>query len=279
MLTKTQINQIFKENKVDLGNNLGQNFLVSEYMMKKILKNCKLSQEDIVLEVGAGMGNLTEHLVKRCRRVIAVEKDKRLTKILKQRISNERLEVIDKDILELEFGDLNIDRKIKVVGNLPYYISSDLLIYFVKNRDYIRSLYCSLQKEYVDRLLAEPGSKDYGRITLLINYHTEIMKLFDISSKYFYPSPEVDSSFISIYFRTNPSVEVENEEFFFKLIKVGFGNRRKQFVNCLDNWNEIKCSKNELKSILKKLDINPNVRAEKLSINEFASLADRKSVV
>lgn len=274
MISKSEIAKILAENNIELWENLGQNFLVSEYMMKKILNSCKLSKKDIVLEIGAGMGNLTEHLVRRCKKVIAVEKDRRLTKILKQRVDDERLEVITEDIRGLKMANLDIDRKIKVVGNLPYCISSDLLNYLIENKDYIRSLYCSLQKEYADRLLAEPGSKEYGRITILMSYYTEIARLFEIPSKYFYPSPEVDSSFLHIYFRSKPSVEVKEEDFFFKLIKVGFQNRRKQFINCLDNWHEMKFTKGELRSIIKELDINPNIRAEKLSIEDFASYSN-----
>ncbi len=274
MLALQNLNKIFKENHFKPNKKLGQNFLVSSYTIDKIIASCNLTPSDIVLEIGAGAGNLTEHLVEKCKKVIAVEKDKNLIAIMKDRLSCGNLEIINDNILKFKIKDIAADRKIKVIGNLPYYISSDIIKYILENRDYISSFYCSLQKEFAERIIEKPGSKKYGRLTIFVNYYANSSILFDIPSAYFYPPPNVDSCFMKIYMRSKPLVKVQNEKFFFSLIKAGFSKRRKKLVNCLYSLPEIKIPKEELSQILEKCDINPDVRAEDLSIEEFACLAE-----
>jgi len=265
---------MYKKENINFKKSLGQHFLISEKVTRRIIQECNLKKKEIVLEIGAGIGNLTKYLLDKCDKVIAVEKDRNLIKILKDKVKSSNLEIICEDILNLNIRNFAKERKIKVIGNLPYYISSDILKHLIEYRKNISYFYGSLQKEFANRLVAKPNSKDYSRLTLLINYYTVPEILFNIKSSCFFPAPAITSSFIKLTFHSKPCVEVVNEKLFFEVIKRGFSTRRKKLVNCLISLPGLKISKKNLYLIFEQLNITSNTRAENLDINNFARLSN-----
>ena len=214
MLTKKNICSILESEKIKIKKKLGQNFLISEKILQNIASTCKIKKNDVVLEIGAGMGNLTEYLASLAEQVIAVEKDPELYKILKNRMSlYPNVKVFCCDILNFKIPQTPA-KKIKVVGNLPYYVSSDIIQYLISNRSNVSNAYCTLQKEFADRLLSPPGSKAYGRLSVFADYFSVTECLFKIKKENFFPVPKVDSLFIVIKLRDLPKIKVKNENFF-----------------------------------------------------------------
>jgi len=272
MLSPSKISKILNVKDITLKKSFGQHFIISKPVIEKIIDSCNLEKNDTVLEIGPGAGNLTEYLLKKVSCVIAVEKDISLIDVLKKRFRENNLIIYPGDILKLDIKSLTQNRKVKVIGNLPYYISSSILEYIFKNKEYVSSLYCSLQREFAERLVAKPSSRQYSRLTLFTNYHARASILFQIKAGSFYPAPKVTSSFLRLDMRTHPPIKVSNEEFFFKLIKGSFSSRRKKLINCLTAYCKI--PKEDLCKIFKQIDIDPNDRAEDIDIKRFAALSN-----
>lgn len=270
---------ILKKYNIKANKKLGQNFLISDEIIDKIIDASKIEKKDLVIEIGPGLGTLTSKLLENAEKVIAIELDTNMIKILKDRFNlYDNFILLNEDVLQADLKDLisknsNKDVKVKVVANLPYYITTPIIMKLLEERLDIESITVMVQKEVADRITALPGDKLSGAITYSISYYAETKKIAFVNKECFIPAPEVDSEVIQLQIRTKPQVEVENEELFFKVIKASFMQRRKTLINGLINSGIIK-EKNDIKNIFKKLDLNPEIRGEKLTIEQFAKLSN-----
>jgi len=246
---------------------LGQNFLTDDNIKRKIIQACQLSKTDFVLEIGPGLGALTKEISKRVKSVIAVEKDTRLCGHLTNLLDEyKNLILINEDILKFKITKNNT----KVLGNIPYNISSPIIEHLINQKDKISSIYISLQKELAKRIIAKPGGKDCGSFSLFVQYHTKPEIKFIIKRDCFKPQPNVDSAFIELKIRKTPAVKVRNEELFFRIIRTTFNQRRKMISNTLKDF----ASANKISSLSKKTGIVTSIRPEKLGLEDFAKITD-----
>lgn len=257
---------------------LGQNFIVDPSFTEMIVKRAGILPEDIILEIGAGLGALTIPLARRAKKVFAVEKDRQIipilnTEILVSGLTN--ISIIEKDILSVEIKALveNMGGKIVVMGNLPYNISSQILVQLIRSREGISRAVLMFQKELAQRITAEAGCKDYGRLTVMLRYCSDIKKLADAKASLFFPKPKVDSQIIELKFKKEIDHKAADESFLFKVIKAGFGNRRKTLKNALAA-SELNIDPNTAKGVLEKSGIDPIRRAETLTVEEFVKLSN-----
>ena len=295
---------ILEENGIFLKKNLGQNFLINQNIIDRIIEVSNISENDIVLEIGPGIGALTKTLVKHAKHVIAVEIDKRFINVLNNTLKSfNNFTLINEDILKIDIDQLildiinklkeeelkedkdktnrkNINKKynIKVVANLPYYISTPILINLIKSEK-IEKIYIMLQKELAERFSSKTGTRDSSSITYYISYYTEVKKEINISRNNFKPVPKVDSQVISFKKRKYEK-EVKDEELLFKLIKIGFMQRRKTYLNNfksyskLQNKDEFKISVDDINKIFIKLGIDLNVRAEQITLDQYIDIVN-----
>jgi 16S rRNA (adenine1518-N6/adenine1519-N6)-dimethyltransferase len=252
---------------------LGQNFLIDKNIQKKIVRACDLSKDDIVLEIGAGRGDLTLHLAKVAKKVYALEIDPRLYPLLGMGLmAYDNCQVICADILKFDihkFVEENkIKQKIKVIGNIPYYISSPIIQHLITYRNDISAAFLTVQKEFAQRAKAIPGSKVYGSFSCFVQYYCQCKMLFEIRRNCFLPVPNVDSGFLSFEFRRKPLFLVQDEEKFFKLIRTAFNQRRKTLRNSLSGL----VAEEKLDDFFQKFGVDKNIRPESLSLEQFAGL-------
>ena len=260
--------------------NLGQNFLIDENVINTSIEKSNINEEDLVIEIGPGLGTLTKFLLEKAGRVICVELDKRMINILEERFFlYKNFEVINNDILKVDLNKIIDENKQKynlkngkIVANLPYYITTPIIMKLLENKINIESITVMIQKEVAERLSEIPGGKNTGAITYTVYYYGETEKLLEVPKTAFIPEPSVTSEVIKINIRKEPPVKVEDEKSFFNLIKIAFLQRRKTLLNSLTN-NGIS-NKEELTSILKSLDIDERIRSEKLTIEDFANISN-----
>jgi len=255
----------------------GQNFLIDEDVVNSIVKEAGVTKDDLVIEIGPGLGTLTYVLLENAGKVISVELDKNMIQILHDRFAlYNNFELINDDILKINMEELISNNRnfknIKIVANLPYYITTPIIMKLLESKYDLESITVMVQKEVALRLTDTPGGDETGAITYSINYYTSPELVLDVPKESFMPVPKVDSSVIKLTLLKEPPVKVENEKFFFKVIKCAFLQKRKTLVNSLSN-NGIG-SKEEIESILEKLNIDTKIRAEKLSLEDFASLSN-----
>jgi len=269
MLKLSEVKSILREYDIRPSKRFGQNFLIDQNIKNKIIESIKLDREDIVLEIGPGLGALTQDLCRKVKKVIAVEKDKRLYDFIKKNIFLDNLESINKDFLDYEFK--NITSKLIVVGNLPYSISSPILNHIINNRGHIKSIYITVQTEFGERLAALPGSKDFSSLSCYAQFYGDPKILFKIPRGVFLPAPEVDSSFLKISFEKQIDGSVD-QEMLFKIIRSSFEKRRKTILNSLASSGIFKSKKDTL-IYLTKAHISPDRRPETISLEEFIAFA------
>ena len=268
MLRSNELKSILREYDIRPSKRLGQNFLIDQNIKNKIMHSIALEKDDIVLEIGPGLGALTEDLVKKAKEVIAVEKDKRLYDYLS---NSKGLNLINDDILNYEFKEFS--KKVVVVGNLPYSISSPILNKLINNRGCLKALYATVQMEFGERLAAAPGTKDYGSLSCYAQFYTDVKTLFKIPRGAFFPVPEVDSCFLKIDFEKHIDESID-QELLFKLIRSSFEKRRKTILNSLASSGIFK-SKEEAGAYLSKARISPDRRPETISLQEFVFLSSQ----
>ena len=265
-------NNIIKNNVIPK-RNLGQNFLINENIISKICEKSNITKEDTVLEIGPGLGFLTRKLIKHAKKVIAIEKDKNLALFLSKEFSEfDNIEIINKDILEYDFRCIGTSN-IKVVANLPYYITTPIIINLIENITAIKSITIMVQKEVGNRLLAINNSKEIGAITYFVNYYCNVNKILDVKSTSFYPRPKVDSVVVRLDKRDNVLVNTKNKDYMFKIIRSAFNMRRKTLVNALTH-GDLHVNKDKLLSILKENGIDSNIRGEKLKLEDYSLISD-----
>lgn len=270
---------ILKKYNIKANKRLGQNFLVDDNIINNIVESANLNKNSLVIEIGPGLGTLTAKLLEKAGKVIAVELDERMIKILNDRFNlYDNFTLINDDILKVDLkciidNNLKEYSEVKIVANLPYYITTPIIMKLLEERLNINSIIVMIQKEVADRITAVPGDKLSGAITYSVNYYAEAEQVEFVSKNSFIPAPEVDSEVIKLKIRKEPEVLVEDERLFFKLIKASFMQRRKTLKNGLINSGLIQ-DKNSIDKILIELNIDPEIRGEKLNIEQFAKLSN-----
>ena len=257
----------------------GQNFLINEDILDNIVDISDVSSEDDVIEIGPGIGALTAKLAKRAHKVLAVEIDHELISVLSQTLANyTNISILESDILKVDFDEvikrfgLNNDH-IKIVANLPYYITTPILLFLLKQKEvHFESITVMVQKEVAERMTSAPGNKDYGSLTLLIQYYMNAELVLKVDKTYFMPQPKVDSAVVNLTKKSN-FVRFNNERSLFKVIRECFNHRRKNLLNNLVNLTGKK-NKTVLLQIFDEMNIDKNIRAEKLTLKQFMILTD-----
>ena len=259
---------------------LGQNFLINEEAVENIVESSNINDEDLVIEIGPGLGTLTSRLLEKAGKVIAVELDSRMIEILEDRFKlYSNFELINDDILKVDLRDIikrnviNKIKQVKIVANLPYYITTPIIMKLLEENLDIYSITVMIQKEVADRLVAIPGNKNAGAITYSVYYYAEAKKVMDVYKDSFMPEPNVNSEVIQLKIRKNSPVQEKDKKLLFKIIKYAFMQRRKTLVNALENSGIFK-NKEEIINILKKLSINEKVRGEALSLEQFSQISN-----
>ena len=257
---------------------LGQHFLTDQTTAEMIVNRSGILPEDVVLEIGAGLGALTIPVARIAGEVFAVEKDRKIIDILKTEILASNLSnvvIMEKNILKIDIKSLaeNIGQKIVVMGNLPYNISSQILVQLIESRKALSKAVIMLQKELAQRITAQPGCKDYGRLTVMHGYCSDIKKVADVKAPLFFPKPKIDSEVLEIKFKKRLEYSTNDEAFFFRVIKAAFGNRRKILKNALAA-SALNIDANTAKDVLQRSGIDPVRRAETLTIEEFVKLSN-----
>jgi 16S rRNA (adenine1518-N6/adenine1519-N6)-dimethyltransferase len=257
---------------------LGQHFLANPSTAQMIVNRSGILPEDVVLEIGAGLGALTVPLARMAGEVFAVEKDRKIIDILKTQILANNLSnvvVIEQNILKIDIKRMAEDmgQKLVVMGNLPYNISSQILVQLIKSRAVLSRTVFMIQKELAQRITAQPGCKDYGRLTVMLGYCADIKKIADVKASLFFPKPNVDSQVIELIFKEKLKYPAHDEARFFGVIKAAFGNRRKTLKNAL-GASELNIDRDAAQNILERSGIDPVRRAETLTIEEFVKLSN-----
>ncbi len=256
----------------------GQNFLIDEHVLEKIIRDAGITKDDCVLEIGPGIGTMTQYLAENARQVVAVEIDKALIPILKDTLSEySNVEIINEDILKVDIKSIcqqyNDEKPIKVVANLPYYITTPIIMGLFESKVPLDSITVMVQKEVADRMQCQPGSKDYGALSLAVQYYANPQIVANVPPNCFMPRPNVGSAVIKLSLYPAPPVDVNDESFMFKLIRASFNQRRKTLINGLKGGS-INISKEDILEALEKMELSPTIRGEALTLEEFAKLSN-----
>ena len=257
----------------------GQNFLIDTHVLDKIIRESGITKEDCVLEIGPGIGTMTQYLAENAREVVAVEIDDHLIPILEDTLSAyDNVTVIHNDILKVDIGKIveekNAGKPIKVVANLPYYITTPIIMGLFESHVPLKSITIMVQKEVADRMQVGPGTKDYGALSLAVQYYAEPEIVANVPPNCFMPRPNVGSAVIRLTRYDNPPVDVKDEKFMFALIRASFNQRRKTLVNGLTNASNLKVTKEQILGALEQMNLSATIRGEALTLEQFATLAN-----
>lgn len=278
----TTINEIKNKHGFKLSKSLGQNFLTDKNIIDKIIERTMIGKQDLVIEIGPGIGVLTSAAAEEAGKVIAIEIDRKLIPILKETLSEyDNIEIINSDILKTDLKEIIEQNKeingqkvenVRILGNLPYYITTPIIMKILEDRVPADSITIMLQKEVADRIKAGPGSKTYGALSVAVQYYCTVTHVVNAPKEIFIPQPKVDSTVIRLDIRKERPVLLYSEEAFFAVVKAGFGQRRKTLLNSLTGVYGL--TKDEIAAIMITAGIDPIRRAETLSLEEFAALAN-----
>lgn len=257
----------------------GQNFLIDSNIVEKIVRDAGVTKDDFVLEIGPGIGTMTQYLCESAREVVAVEIDTKLIPILEDTLgAYNNVTVINEDILKVDINKLaserNGNKPIKVVANLPYYITTPIIMGLFESHVPIESITIMVQKEVADRMQVGPGTKDYGALSLAVQYYAKPQILINVPPTCFMPKPNVGSAVIKLQRYDKPPVSVKNEKLMFDIIRASFNQRRKTLQNGLNNASNINYSKEQIVSAIEQLGVSATIRGEALTLEQFAKLSD-----
>ena len=269
--------KILRENGLIAKKSYGQNFLIDDNALKNIVRCADITENDTVIEIGPGLGNLTHYILEAHAKVYAFEIDSDMKNVLDKRFSgNSDLKVITQDILKTSIIDYTNGSKIKIIANLPYYITTPIIFKLLDYREYIESITIMIQKEVAERLIANPHTKDYGVLTVNTNVIADIEKMFDVPNTSFIPAPKVTSTVIKITpnKEKEESFNIKDMNLFLELVKKSFSERRKKLANSLTNTGIRDLAKEDIEQIIKEVGLNENVRAEEVNIIEYASMSN-----
>mgnify|MGYP004557266275 CR=1 FL=1 len=270
---------LMKKYNISANKDLGQNFLIDDNVIENIVESAEINKKDFVIEIGPGLGTLTSRLVEKAGKVIAIELDKKMLQILNDRFAlYDNFSLINEDVLKVDLNNLiqqenTQNYTVKIVANLPYYITTPIVMKLLEEKLNIDSITVMVQKEVADRLTETPGGKNTGAITYCVYYYAEPKEVLTVPNTSFVPEPKVDSEVIKLNIRKEPPVDLKDEKMFFKVVKASFMQRRKTLLNGLSNSGI--ASKEKLKEILQELNLSENVRGESLSIEQFAKIANK----
>lgn len=272
--------EILKKFDVHFQKKFGQNFLIDSHVLDKIIRAADISKEDGVLEVGPGIGTMTQYLCENAGRVLCVEIDKALLPILEYTLADyDNVNVINGDILKQDIWELarkyNDGKPFKVVANLPYYITTPIIMGFLENDSPISSITVMVQKEVAERMQAEPGTKAYGALSLAVQYYSKPYLAANVPMNCFMPRPNVASAVISLERYDEPPVKTKDEKLMFELIRASFQVRRKTLWNGIKISNSLNYTREEIEKVLTDMGLDVNVRGETLNLAQFAELADK----
>lgn len=270
---------VLKKYNFNFQKKFGQNFLIDTHVLDKIIVAAGITKEDFVLEIGPGIGTMTQYLCENAHRVLAVEIDKMLIPILEDTLSAyDNVEILNEDILKVDINRLarekNGGKPIKVVANLPYYITTPIIMGLFESHVPIDSITVMVQKEVADRMQVGPGTKDYGALSLAVQYYAKPEIVANVPPNCFMPRPNVGSAVIRLTRHEKPPVEVKDEKLMFRLIRASFNQRRKTLANGLSNAGELKLSKEQIAGAIEKLGLPAGIRGEVLTLQQFAELCN-----
>ena len=277
--TPSRTKEIIEKYNFYFKKNFGQNFLIDGNVLDNIISAAKITKDDFVLEIGPGIGSLTQYLAENAGKVLAVEIDKNLIPILGETLKEyDNVEIINEDVLKIDINSIieekNNGKPIKVVANLPYYITTPILMELLERRLNVESITVMVQKEVADRMQAQPKTKDYGALTLAVQYYSDANINFIVPPGCFMPRPNVDSAVITLTIHKGSRFSVENEDLMFEIIKASFAQRRKTLLNGLNNAPNLKFTKEDVISALNEMGIDERIRGEALSVEDFANLSN-----
>lgn len=278
VITPSNTKELLKQFEFHMTKRLGQNFLVDKDILDKIIQGAELTKEDYVLEIGPGMGSMTQKLCESAGKVVAIEIDKKLIPVLNVTLSEyNNVKVINHDVLRVDLKALLEEhfgtKSVKVVANLPYYITTPIIMKLLEERLNLSSITIMVQKEVGDRIKAVPGGKVYGALSVAVQYYARPSQLLLVPPDSFIPKPEVDSIVLKLDILSKPAVQVQDEKLFFRVVKSAFGQRRKTLLNALTAGN-MGLTKEQLKQMLASVGIDENRRGETLSLQEFANITN-----
>ena len=271
--------EILQKYNFNFQKKFGQNFLIDEHVLDKIIRAAEITKDDYVLEIGPGIGTMTQYLACAAREVTAVEIDRALIPILEDTLKEyDNVSIINEDILKVDIAALakekNGGRPIKVVANLPYYITTPIIMGLFESHVPLESITVMVQKEVADRMQVGPGTKDYGALSLAVQYYAEPYIVANVPPNCFMPRPNVGSAVIRLTRHSEPKIVVKDEKFMFKLIRASFNQRRKTLQNGINNSAELSISKDAVVEALRKMGISESIRGEALTLAQFAELSD-----
>lgn len=268
---------LMKKYGITANKSLGQNFLINEEIITNTIKNAEISKNDLVIEIGPGLGTLTNEIAKEAGRVICVELDKRMVKILEERfLLFDNVKIVNDDILKIDLDKIIEENKIgktKIVANLPYYITTPIIMKLLEGKANFHSITVMVQKEVADRLCAKTGTREAGAITYAVEYYSKATKLFTVPNTSFIPEPNVESAVINLEVLKERNNKVQDEEKLFKIIKYAFMQRRKTLINALQNV-EVCQGKEKIREVLNKLGIDERIRGEALTLEQFIEISN-----
>lgn len=271
--------EVIKKYEFCFQKKFGQNFLIDGHVLDKIIAGAGVTKDDMVLEIGPGIGTMTQYLAEAAGKVVAVEIDRNLLPILQETLADyDNVKVIHADVLSLDLEKLvqeeNGGRPIKVVANLPYYITTPIIMALFEQHVPLANVTVMVQKEVAARMKSGPGSKDYGALSLAVQYYAEPYIVANVPCNCFMPRPNVDSAVIRLTRYEEPPVQVKDEKMLFKIIRASFNQRRKTLQNGLNNSSELNFTKDQIAAAIAEAGFSPSVRGEALTLEQFAKLAD-----
>ncbi|MBO6166597.1 MAG: 16S rRNA (adenine(1518)-N(6)/adenine(1519)-N(6))-dimethyltransferase RsmA [Eubacterium sp.] len=270
--------EIIQKYNFNFKKSFGQNFLIDSHVIDKIVRAAEITKEDNVLEIGPGIGTLTQYLAEAAGRVVAVEIDEKLIPVLGETLAEyDNVEVINEDILKCDIDSIFGGESFKVVANLPYYITTPIIMGLLEGKSHFESITVMIQKEVADRMKAGPGTKEYGALSLAVQYYAEPYLAANVPPNCFIPRPAVGSAVIRLKRLIEPKVSVKDEKLLFGLIRAAFMERRKTLLNAVKNYREMNISKENVEAALTEMGIDTRIRGEALTLEQFAALADKLS--
>ena len=271
--------EVLQKHKFTIQKKFGQNFLIDSHVLERITEAAQLNSQDCVIEIGPGLGAMTQYLAKSAGRVIAVEIDRALIPILEETLSgHSNVEILNADIMKVDLRRLieekNGGRPVKVVANLPYYITTPIIMRLLEEKLPLQSITIMVQKEVAQRMQAGPGSKDYGALSLAVQFYAKAQIVANVPPNCFIPRPNVDSSVIRLTLYEEPQVSAQDEKRMFSIIRASFNQRRKMLINSLHNAPELAADKEAVRAALLSMGISEKARGEELTLTQFARLSD-----
>ena len=271
--------EIIKKHNFSIQKKYGQNFLIDEHVLNTIIAAAELTEDDYVIEIGPGIGTMTERMAPECRHVTAIEIDKELIPILSETLSGfDNVDIINEDVLKVDLNKLiaerNDNKPVKVVANLPYYITTPIIMSLLENKIPIDTITVMVQKEVADRMMVGPGTKDYGALSLAVQYYAKPYIVANVPMNCFIPRPNVASAVIRLTCHKEPPVTVKDEKLMFNLIRASFNQRRKTLINGISNFSGLSFTKEQVAMALNSIGLSENIRGEALDLEKFAKLSD-----